>query len=512
MYCKKCGKIMGDEDRFCGYCGTMVDSKTEEKKPTEELFWKTEESEKATEAESRKHERVSFDWNLDGFPSGEQKRTDTVDFNWNSVIDERDRERYNSFFGKGEEKTEVGMDFSQEEPEEAASESEEQSKEVSGTEIKGESLIDLILGRNTDAEDHTTVNQTDNLQPQELSDESEQHEMDVPSLEETIYKEAGAKIKLTEDYPSIAQALDAEMEQLSAKAAQNEAETEAETESESETETETETDLPTVSMEEYEVDIDMPELKFGDSEEEATPEEEASSAEDVPEESTLEEALEEAEETVEEQEQETEQESEPELESELSEAPTQQPETDADKQVQEETPETTDETPEQKAETAHTDTDLPEISMEEYEVEMEVPKLIFGTPEEQEEPEEKEFSEDVAEESEDIINVTDISDLDPEDIMKDYITSTLNLTEGEASETENSPSNDAEINPEEKEEVSPKSENSEQPILAESEEEKKAHRLERATLYYKMELLKKLLELENGDISEEELLSHYNEE
>ena len=80
MYCKKCGKKLADGDRFCGNCGTKIDVSDinigfaeEETKP------------------KKNFEFGAFNWDLDGYPDKEKAKTEDVDFNWNTVLEEKKR-------------------------------------------------------------------------------------------------------------------------------------------------------------------------------------------------------------------------------------------------------------------------------------------------------------------------------------------------------------------------------------------------------------------------------------
>ena len=80
MYCKKCGKKLADGDRFCGNCGTKIDVSDinigfaeEETKP------------------KKNFEFGAFKWDLDGYPDEEKAKTEDVDFNWNTVLEEKKR-------------------------------------------------------------------------------------------------------------------------------------------------------------------------------------------------------------------------------------------------------------------------------------------------------------------------------------------------------------------------------------------------------------------------------------
>lgn len=104
MFCTKCGKELYDGDRFCAHCGAAVREarraryddvvfnppfKIEAERRTEEILKTTEPPKPA----SKGRETVSFDWNLEGFPSAQPRKTEDVDFNWDSVIERRNSSR-----------------------------------------------------------------------------------------------------------------------------------------------------------------------------------------------------------------------------------------------------------------------------------------------------------------------------------------------------------------------------------------------------------------------------------
>ncbi|MBF1187134.1 MAG: zinc ribbon domain-containing protein [[Eubacterium] sulci] len=79
MYCKKCGKRLADGDKFCGNCGTKIDVSeinigfAEEPKPKKNFDF------------------GAFNWDLDGYPDEDKAKTEDVDFNWNTVLEEKKR-------------------------------------------------------------------------------------------------------------------------------------------------------------------------------------------------------------------------------------------------------------------------------------------------------------------------------------------------------------------------------------------------------------------------------------
>ena len=109
MFCTNCGKKLHDGDKFCANCGTKVRKDTPEIKPVSndivfnppfkvEAEKRTSEiyrgfvSDKPAEEKKRTAEPVNFDWNLSGFPQ-ETRKTDDVDFNWDSVVERRNQQR-----------------------------------------------------------------------------------------------------------------------------------------------------------------------------------------------------------------------------------------------------------------------------------------------------------------------------------------------------------------------------------------------------------------------------------
>lgn len=102
MFCTKCGKELYEGDRFCAFCGAEVRNriaskndevvfnppfKIEAQKKTEEILKAVEDRKE----EATKKETVAFNWNLEGFPAAQPKRTADVDFNWDSVLERKNK-------------------------------------------------------------------------------------------------------------------------------------------------------------------------------------------------------------------------------------------------------------------------------------------------------------------------------------------------------------------------------------------------------------------------------------
>lgn len=94
MYCKNCGRKLEDGDRFCSKCGTPVSAPAQEND-----FLKTLESfrEEKKTPEKKPFHMEDMKWDLSGFPVEELPKTDDIDFNWSSVIEERDRHLYRGY-------------------------------------------------------------------------------------------------------------------------------------------------------------------------------------------------------------------------------------------------------------------------------------------------------------------------------------------------------------------------------------------------------------------------------
>ncbi len=107
MYCKQCGHLVGDNDRFCSNCGERIVGSV-----APSLFEKESSDTSVTNVENkafvggsvpgtfsdeveakpkRVYKRENFSWDLEGYPDTEVKKTDEVDFNWDSVMEEKMR-------------------------------------------------------------------------------------------------------------------------------------------------------------------------------------------------------------------------------------------------------------------------------------------------------------------------------------------------------------------------------------------------------------------------------------
>jgi hypothetical protein len=113
MYCRNCGHLLNESDRFCPSCGAKIESR--EDAIAENSFvppFRREEDKKQDEAQQQPKPRRNFqfeefNWNLDGYPTEDSHKTEDIDFNWESVMDERNKKRREegnpTFFEKKEE-------------------------------------------------------------------------------------------------------------------------------------------------------------------------------------------------------------------------------------------------------------------------------------------------------------------------------------------------------------------------------------------------------------------------
>lgn len=96
MYCKKCGKLLDEGDKFCSNCGTRV---TEDfvpafrKEEPQEISRMNQAASQPEERPKRKFHIEEFNWDLDGYPTA-RKKTEDVDFNWSSVLEEKRQDLY----------------------------------------------------------------------------------------------------------------------------------------------------------------------------------------------------------------------------------------------------------------------------------------------------------------------------------------------------------------------------------------------------------------------------------
>ena len=86
MYCKKCGKRLADGDKFCSLCGARVEGPDLNKGLRSDGDGSEEKSKPA-------FHMTGLNWDLDGFPR-KSKPSDNIDFNWSSVMEERDLRRF----------------------------------------------------------------------------------------------------------------------------------------------------------------------------------------------------------------------------------------------------------------------------------------------------------------------------------------------------------------------------------------------------------------------------------
>lgn len=103
MFCKNCGKLVKDGDKFCSNCGEKVEL-TSSFGFVQEMPTSIGEPEKP----KKTFHIQEFNWNLDGYPTEHTKPTDDIDFNWQSVVEEKQRRVFaDRLKPQEEEKSEV---------------------------------------------------------------------------------------------------------------------------------------------------------------------------------------------------------------------------------------------------------------------------------------------------------------------------------------------------------------------------------------------------------------------
>lgn len=213
MFCTKCGKKLFDGDSYCGYCGAKV---------REELMFKTEtkpqpritaydevvfnppfkaeaqrrtqhieEETKPYSSEPRK-ERVTLDWNLDGFPQADRKQDD-FEINWDAVIEKKRDHRTVSV-----EKILPETGFKTEKPEEAAIGFKAEKIEEPAFGFKTEKLEEPVFSFKTDKQEEpvfgfkTEKTEEPKVEPQDeildlFKEEKEEAPLSIEELEKALF-------------------------------------------------------------------------------------------------------------------------------------------------------------------------------------------------------------------------------------------------------------------------------------------------------------------------------------
>lgn len=100
MFCKECGKSKNDDSKFCSYCGSKVEPidkmqsfenfSNEANNPHEVQQKTAGRTDSQTPEKSIKDinlkRTANFNWDLDGFPSDDQRKEKKVSIDWNDVL------------------------------------------------------------------------------------------------------------------------------------------------------------------------------------------------------------------------------------------------------------------------------------------------------------------------------------------------------------------------------------------------------------------------------------------
>ena len=114
MICKTCGHLLGETDRFCPICGSPVVIEVPNQKEEFTPSFKTDTPAPqplngSSDKKPRRHFQFEeFNWDLNGYPTEETKKTEDIDFNWESVSGREERRSHpevqDSMMFKGREK------------------------------------------------------------------------------------------------------------------------------------------------------------------------------------------------------------------------------------------------------------------------------------------------------------------------------------------------------------------------------------------------------------------------
>ncbi len=105
MFCSKCGREINANDRFCPHCGASVEARnTREFSPMFKVEAE-ERSEQLLKAQAAFHndingvkeekparESIKWNWDLSGYPTGAARKTEPVNFNWQTGTNTKRRE------------------------------------------------------------------------------------------------------------------------------------------------------------------------------------------------------------------------------------------------------------------------------------------------------------------------------------------------------------------------------------------------------------------------------------
>ncbi|MGN0732907.1 MAG: zinc-ribbon domain-containing protein [Emergencia sp.] len=201
MYCKKCGKALDTDAKFCSNCGTKV---VREEEPFVPAFMKSYGIEKEQEEKPKRktYERENFDWHLDGFPDP-NKKTEEVDFNWSSVLEHNQRRIYG--LEKDRERTPLydPEEMSFDEDTMAAYEAKSREREAAAAQRAAEAAAaEEAAGKVTEeAETHLPETEKEVKDEAQAAAEKEFEELlnSVPELKESEYEIPDSLFKGLED-------------------------------------------------------------------------------------------------------------------------------------------------------------------------------------------------------------------------------------------------------------------------------------------------------------------------
>ena len=125
MFCKECGKSISDDSKFCSYCGSRVEApnklETIEKLDDDVHGFEDHERREISRTTSQVAENgakpinlkrtANFNWDLDGFPSDDQRKEKKVSINWQDVLMTGDRDEHSTKINRDVEGVELIVSF-----------------------------------------------------------------------------------------------------------------------------------------------------------------------------------------------------------------------------------------------------------------------------------------------------------------------------------------------------------------------------------------------------------------
>ncbi|MGI6211352.1 MAG: zinc ribbon domain-containing protein [Anaerovoracaceae bacterium] len=217
MFCKNCGHVLSEADKFCPNCGARVVLSEDDAAAAASTTDESQDSEQGlsrAEMVKKNFKIEHINWDLEGFPKPEKKpevppKEEPVEFDWNAILKKREEEREEVPSARKEE--EFNWTPPQTPVRPAPQMQEEESKVIPEAEQPGseEAASDLTAAPEAVSEETPEAEQPENAPAPEAAAESEKpEEPEVLSAEEVAGVEAATGMpKVTEpEEPETAEA------------------------------------------------------------------------------------------------------------------------------------------------------------------------------------------------------------------------------------------------------------------------------------------------------------------